>query len=188
MNEELLPVKRGTYEVEDDHVALNGVRRRRCAGFNRAGEPCRSYAVRESDLCRVHLAMSEGRPTFGNLSTKQAGERSGLVRRSRVQLRQMLVPSGRITPRTLLKAEVVRNGSALAQRVVASALDESTGVKGATLGLRLIDAVDPQAEATFSMDVSSLTLEDVDNMPYGDFIRLCEHLGMDTGDLPAPRD
>jgi hypothetical protein len=71
---------------------------------------------------------------------------------------------------------------------VASALDESAGVKGATLGLRLIDAVDPPAEATFSMDVSSLTPEDVDNMPYGDFIRLCEQLGMDTGDLPKPRD
>jgi hypothetical protein len=100
----------------------------------------------------------------------------------------MLVPGGRITPRTLLKAEVVRNGSALAQRVVASALDESTGVKGATLGLRLIDAVDPQPQATFSMDVSSLTPEDVENMPYGDFIRLCEQVGMDTGDLPKPRD
>jgi len=69
--------------------------------------------------------------------------------------------------------------------VVAEALDESKGVKVATLGLKLIEAVDPPLEASVTVEVPK-TPEDVDSMPYGDFIRLCEQLGMDTGDLPKP--
>jgi hypothetical protein len=99
----------------------------------------------------------------------------------------MLVPSGRITPRTLLKLETARNGEALARRIVTSALDESTGVKGASLGLRLIDSIDPPVEASVTVELPK-TAEDVENLPYGDFIRLCEQLGMDTADLPKPRE
>jgi hypothetical protein len=36
------------------------------------------------------------------------------------------------------------------RRIVATALDESTGAKGAELGLKLIDAVDPLVEASVS--------------------------------------
>jgi hypothetical protein len=75
---------------------------------------------------------------------------------------------------------------ALARRIVETALDESTGVKGASLGLRLIDAIDPPVEASVTVELPK-TPEDVDAMPYDDFIRLCAQLGLDTGGLPKPR-
>ena len=96
----------------------------------------------------------------------------------------MLVPSGRVTPRALLKRR--RNGEALARRIVETALDESAGVKGASLGLRLIDAIDPPVEASVTVELPK-TPEDIAAMPYDDFIRLCAQLGYDTGGLPKPR-
>lgn len=60
-------------------------------------------------------------------------------------------------------------------------------LKGASLGLRVIDAIDPPVEASFTVELPK-TAEDVENMPYGDFICLCEQLGMDIGDLAKPRD
>jgi hypothetical protein len=38
------------------------------------------------------------------------------------------------------------------RRVVSEALREDSGVKGAVLGLRIIEAVDPPMEATISFD------------------------------------
>jgi hypothetical protein len=58
--------------------------------------------------------------------------------------------------------------------------------QGASLGLRLIDAIDPPVEASVTVELPK-TPEDVDAMPYDDFIRLCAQLGLDTGVLPKPR-
>ena len=56
---------------------------------------------------------------------------------------------------------------ALARRIVETALDESAGVKGASLGLRLIDAIDPPVEASVTVELPK-TPEDIDAMPYDD--------------------
>jgi hypothetical protein len=152
------------HAVEGDVVVLKGARRRRCAGTNRLGERCRAFALRDDDLCKSHAQLRDtGEVRFGNLTLSEAGQKSGRVRQARVHLRQTLVPSGRVTPRTALRALALRESGALAQRALDGALEgEASPAKG-NLALRVIEVADPGIEAQVSFTVPQ-TMDDFNAM------------------------
>lgn len=154
------------HAITGDTVTIKGSVRRRCEGTNRQGERCKGFALHTDSLCRVHAMLRDngGQTRFGSLTPQESGAKSGRVRQAQVHLRQTVFPTGRITPRTALKALAVAKSTHLAARAIEAALEgEPTPAKG-SLALRIVEVADPGMTAEVSFDASA-SWEDVAGLP-----------------------
>jgi hypothetical protein len=69
--------------------------------------------------------------------------------------------------------------SALAHRIVDAALDPDGGVPAGSLGLKIVEAVDPPVEASVSFEIPR-TVEDVDKMSLSELLVVADRLGIET--------
>jgi len=147
---------------------------RRCAATVRDGTRCRSYSVRGEALCGGHLGLGLA------ASPVEHARRSHEVRRHMKLTRQIVAPSGRMGPRAALRMEALRNGAALADRVVSAALDPGASpVAAGNLALRVIESVDPPIQAAFEVEMAQ-TLEEVEALSFKQLLALAARLGIET--------
>lgn len=153
------------HSVTEDTLVIKGSVRRRCSAMTVRGTHCKAFALHSGDLCRVHQEIQDtGEIKFGSLTLQEAGAKSGRVRQAQVHLRQTLLPNGRITPRTALRALALRDAGSLAQRALDGALEgEASPAKG-SLALRVIEIADPVVTAEVSFDAPQ-SLDDLTGLP-----------------------
>jgi len=102
--------------------------------------------MKEAVLCAGHagVGLAADPSRYAPLATE--------ARRQLKLTRQMVGGGAKMGPRAALRLEALRKAEPLAQRIIATALDPESGVGGANVALRVLDAIDPMVsvEATTS--------------------------------------
>lgn len=141
------------------------------------GAPCGAAPIRGTDFCAAHtgLGIAADPAAYQPLAIEQRRENL----RVQAQVRAVLGVTRTDSPRALLKAKVY----AQRERIVDTAIEGA--LKDGRLAMRVIDAVDPPIQATFTGDVE-LSEESVARMPLSELMTLASSLGIQTPPALTP--